>query len=316
MDGTAPAGKPQGNWAKRGLGVVGVLAVLAGLYYAGGALWLHEIDDDPGFAQDVEVPENGSRAVAVAAALIDREVNVHRWVANDPWFQPAAILDNMPNFQAGIVAALSRFAIELTDQIARARGTSQVDPDADSAAGRLKYPGDVWIFEWSSTPVQPSSESQYRKAIEDLRRYNERLAAGNANFERRSDNLMATLERIAADIGGSSAALSQRIEDYGDAWIDPAADDLFYATKGRLYAYYLLLEALGIDYAGVLGERNVQRNWDEMLASLRAAAALAPWVVANGELDGQTVPNHLAAQGFLLLRARFQLYEVINILLK
>ena len=27
-------------------------------------------------------------------------------------------------------------------------------------------------------------------------------------------------------------------------------------------------------------------------------------------------PNHLAAQGFFLLRARFQLYEVINILTK
>lgn len=309
-------GSATGGWRRRGLLSAGVLALAVLLYYGAGALWLHSIDDDPDFAATVEVPENGSHAVAVAAALIDREVNVNRWVANDPWFQPAYILDNMPAFQTGIVAALSRFAVELTDQIARVRGTSQVDADADSAAGRLKYPGGVWIFEWSSTPVQPSSESQYRKAIEDLQRYNARLANGQASFERRSDNLMATLERIAADIGGSSAALSGRIESHSGAWIDTGADDLFYATKGRLYGYYLILEALGTDYAGVLAERNVQRSWEEMLVSLRDAATLDPWVVANGELDGQTVPNHLAAQGFLLLRARFQLYEVINILLK
>lgn len=309
-------GSGSGGWGRRALVLAGVVVGAAALYYGAGALWLHQIDDDPDFAATIEVPEGASRAVAVAAALIDREVNTHRWVANDPWFQPAAILDNMPSYQTGIVAALSRFGVELTDQIARARGTSQVDPDADSAAGRLKYPGDVWIFEWSSTPVQSSSESQYRKAIEDLRRYNERVAAGEANFERRADNLMATLERVAADIGGSSAALRQRIEEHAGSWIDTGADDLFYATKGRLYAYALLLDALGRDYAEVLAERNAERNWQEMLASFDAAAALAPWVVVNGEPDGQALPNHLAAQGFLLLRARFQLYEIINILLK
>ena len=49
-----------------------------------------------------------------------------------------------------------------------------------AAAGRINYPGDVWIFEWSGTPVQPSSESQYRRGMDDLRRYNERLAQGKA----------------------------------------------------------------------------------------------------------------------------------------
>ena len=32
--------------------------------------------------------------------------------------------------------------------------------------------------------------------------------------------------------------------------------------------------------------------------------------------DAQMVPSHLTAQGFYLMRARTQLYEVINILLK
>ncbi len=53
-----------------------------------------------------------------------------------------------------------------------------------------------------------------------------------------------------------------------------------------------------------------------MLGSFRADAALDPWFVVNGAHDAQILPSHLAAQGFYLLRARTQLREVTNILLK
>jgi hypothetical protein len=312
--GVAVAAQPR-RWA-RWLWTPLVVVLIIAAYYVGGAVWLHRIDDDPTFDATAELPAGASRAVAVAADLVSREVDQQRWVANDPWFQPAWILDNMPHYQTGILAAVSRFAVELTDHLSRVRGASQVDPDADAAAGRLKYPGDVWILEWSATPVQPSSESQYRSAVEHLRRYNERLAEGRAIFERRADNLIATLERIAADTGGSSAALFEKVDRTANSWYDLNADDLFYNNKGRLYAYHLLLRGLGEDFRGVLAERAAQRNWDELLRSFEAAALLQPWVVTNGALDSQVLPNHLANQGFLLLRARFQLYEVINILTK
>ncbi|MDW8369440.1 MAG: DUF2333 family protein [Geminicoccaceae bacterium] len=293
-----------------------VLIGLLALYYVLGALWFHRIDDDPSFAETIEVAQGQSRAVATAAALVEREVATYRWTANDPWFQPTAILDNMPNFQQGIVAAVGRFAVELRDHLARVRGASQVDADAEGAAGRLNYPGDVWFLEWSATPVQPSSESQYRRGIEDLRRYNERLARGQATFERRADNLIAVLERIAADLGGAAASVEEKAIEGRGGWLDTTADDLFYTNKGRLYAYHLLLRALGRDMENVLRERAAERVWSELLASLAAAAALEPRVVANGAPDAQFWPNHLLAQGYLLLLARFQLYEVINILQK
>jgi hypothetical protein len=53
-----------------------------------------------------------------------------------------------------------------------------------------------------------------------------------------------------------------------------------------------------------------------MLESLRHAALLQPLVVLNGALDSMVKPNHLANQAFLLLRARVQLREVGDILLK
>ncbi len=301
---------------RRWLLLVALPLVLLLGWYGGGAFSVHVIDDDPAFAESIEVEPGGSRAVAVAAALIEREVMRHRWVANDPWFMPGAVLDNMPAYQQGIVYALSRFAIELTDRLARVRGSSQIDPDADEAAGRLKYPGDVWIFEWSSTPVQPSSESQYRKALEALRRYNARLAQGQAVFDRRADNLRDTLDRFASDLGSASAAIDEQIRIGATTLVDFGADDLFYANKGRLYAYALLLRALGEDFRELINERNLARAWEQMLAAMTEAAALDPWWVTNGALDSPALPNHLAAQGFLLLRARTQLREIVDILQK
>ncbi|MEM7025121.1 MAG: DUF2333 family protein [Pseudomonadota bacterium] len=310
-----PARKP---WYRRQLWIwpVAIIAALA-VYYLGGMLWLHSVDDSPDFALESSAPEGGSKTVALTADLIDREINTHRWVANDPFFMPGAMLDNMPNYQQGIIAGLSRFAIELTDQIARTRGSSQVDPDLERASGLLRYPGTVWIFDLSTSfAPTASSESQYRRAMTSLRDYNERLAAGNAVFETRADNLLVTLDRIAADIGSSSAALDRHLDEQSGWGLDFSADDLFYANKGRLYAYYLLLRALGEDYSRVIQERDLGTAWAQMLESFRAAATLQPWVVINGAPDSQMLPSHLASQGFFLLRARTQLREITNILLK
>ena len=286
------------------------------IYYLGGMLWLHTIDDDPDFGLQSSAPEGGSQAVAVAADLIDREINVHRWVANDPFFLPGSLLDNMPEFQQGIVAAISRFALELTDQVGRTRGTSQADADLDRAAGLLRYPGTIWIFDLrTSMAPTASSEQQYRQAVAALRSYNDRLAQDQAVFETRADNLLGTLDRIAADIGSSSAALDHQIRSAG-FWPDFAADNLFYATKGRLYAYFLLMRALEVDFANVIRERQLGSAWSQTVESFREAVALQPWVVVNGAPDSQFSPSHLASQGFFLLRARTQLREISNILLK
>jgi hypothetical protein len=309
-----PARRP---WYRRRLWLWPLLLVgLLVVYYLGGMLWLHEIDDDPEFALESSVPEGSSRAVALAADLIDREINTHRWVANDPFFMPGSLLDNMPEYQQGIVTAISRFSLELADQIARTRGSSQVDPDLDRAAGLLRYPGNIWIFDFrTSWAPTASSEQQYRQAMAALRSYNERLSQGQAVFETRADNLLGTLDRIAADIGSSSAALDHQIRA-ASIWPDFAADNLFYATKGRLYAYFLLMRALQVDFANVIRERQLGSAWSQTVESFREAVALQPWVVVNGKPDAQFMPSHLASQGFFLLRARTQLREISNILLK
>ena len=304
---------PPRRWPK----LLGGLALALLLYYPIGMIWVHRIDADPDFAASAgDATPGASRAVAVVSALIDREVNINRWTANDPFFLPAAALDNMPNFQQGVIAAVSRFILELTDQIARTRGSSEVDADLDKALGLLKYPGTVWIFDLSTSWVPTaSSETQYRAGLRSLQRYNARLAEGNAMFERRADTLIVVLDRIAADIGSSSAALDRRIREHSGL-IDFHADDLFYGVKGRLYAYYLILRELAEDFEKVLDDRDLAPAWTRMLDSFRASAELEPWVIMNGPPDSPVLPSHLAAQGFYLLRGRTQLREISNILLK
>lgn len=304
-----------GSMAKRAAIAIVVLILL---YYPIGMLVVHKVDDDIDFAPSAaDTIEGGSMAVAFAAGLIEREVNENNWTANDPFFQPGVLLDNMPNFQQGIMSALARFGFELTDQLGRTRGSSEADPDLQRAAGLLQYPGNVWIWNPSvSLAPRASSESQYRDARKRLLAYNARLAKGEANYDIRADNLLATIERFAADLGSSSALIDRRVNEDAGNFFDSQSDDIFYFTKGKLYGYYMVLQGLGKDFEPVIKERNLQKPWNEMMESFRKAALLDPWVVMNGAPDAQFQPNHLAMQGFYLLRARTQLREISNILLK
>ncbi|WP_298728721.1 DUF2333 family protein [uncultured Ferrovibrio sp.] len=297
---------------------IAAIVLIFGLYYPVGMLIAHKVDDDLNYevAASDQV-ESGSRTVAMAASLIAREVDRNGWVANDPFFMPGSMLDNMPNYQLGMIHALGRFAFQLVDQIGRTRGSSQTDSDLQEAAGLLQYSGTKWIFDFSTSLLPTAkSEDQYRKGRRALMDYNRRLAQGQAVFERRSDNLQATLERIALDIGSSSAAIDRRIREGSVMLIDWEGDDVFYSVKGQLYAYYMLLRELRHDYGNVVRDRELGNTWDQMLASFAAGAGLKPLVVSNAKPDAVILPNHLASMGFYVERARTQIYEIVNILQK
>ncbi|MFC3053707.1 DUF2333 family protein [Kordiimonas pumila] len=295
--------------------LVVALPVLLVLYILIGMVIVNRIDD----TLDIKAgtPPGGSETVAVVAALVEREVVDHNWTPNDPMFLPGWWVDNTPNFQKGIIGALSRFGFELRDQLGRMRGSSAVDEELERAAGNLSKEPDRWIMDFSTSllPIT-ASDTYFREAARNLRSYNGRLASGDAIFERRADNLLATLDRISLDLGASSAAL----EDYmsknaGGLLPDSGADDLFYLTKGQVYAYTLILVALQRDFEALIADRELTAIYADMLVSMKEAATLNPLVVINGSVDGM-LANHLAIEGFYLLRARTKLKEVTNILLK
>jgi hypothetical protein len=276
-------------------------------YVVVGMAMTHVIDDDFEFGPGT-VDSSQSRAVAIAARLIGREIDQHGWTANDPFYMPSWWLDNMPNFQQGIVAANARFARALADISDHGQGVS---PELERAAGLLKYPGTVWKFDpstsWAPTA---SSEKQYRNAARNLVEFNRRLTQGEPGFDRHAGALAALVAALGRDLGAISADIDAHLAESHSALLDSRADDVFYATKGKVYAYGLLLRELGGDYAQVLADRELAVQWRRMVEALRAAAALEPAVVLNGAPDGTLIPSHLTAQGFYLLRARAILSEI------
>jgi len=162
-----------------------VVALVVVLYYPIGMVLTHKINDDPDFAAP-PVDAGASQSVAIAAALMDREINQTAWPANDPFFMPGWALDNMPNFQRGIMAALGRFSTELMDQLGRTRGSSQTDRDLEQARGFLNEQPNIWIWQ-PSVSFWPSATSaqKYRAGRDKLIAYNKRLASGQAVIERR-----------------------------------------------------------------------------------------------------------------------------------
>lgn len=295
------------------------IVLFGALYYPIGMAIIHKIDDDLDYrAEPADLEQGSSYTVATMAALLEREIDQNRWTPNDPWFMPTAGLDNMPNFQLGMVEALSRFSVELLDQIGRVRGSSAADENLDKAAGHLKISGTKWAWDFSVSwlPTTPA-EAEYMAARRELLAYNERLAGGSATFDRRADNLQATIERVAADLGSASQGMADHVRDHaGGLWFDFQVDDEFYRVKGKAYAYYLIFRDLGRDYEEILAERNLVRPWNDMLSVMRTLAGLDPLIVVNGSPDGFIFPSHLTSQGFYLLRARTKLKEISNILLK
>lgn len=295
-------------------GIVIAVVVIVALYYPVGMLIYNRIEDDTNFQPPPQfVVANGSKAVSTAAALVSREAD--HWIANKPWFHPAAALDNAPNFQLGVMYAVSRFAVELGDYLGRQRGSSSIDPNLDQAAGQLKYDGRSWYWGQGNIIPMAKAETQYRQAVKALMRYNTDVAAGHAVYDRRADNLIAFLDRVAADLGSASAILDAKAKE-GSGYFDTTADDVFYDVKGKLYGYYLLLRDVGEDFAPVIQQKNATALWKNTLESLRTGAEMNPLIVANGTGDSMFVPSHLSALGFHLLRARTQIREIGDALQK
>lgn len=263
-----------------------------------------------------------SAIVDVTADLVDLDVDRNEWIPSMILYKlgffglswdATPFLDNKASFQRGVHQAVQRTAVELTDQLGRVRGTSAVDPDLQSARGNLQFDESTWYFGlWPPLPKTPTP-AYYRDAIRDLRKFNARLEACEATFDARADNLVQFTDRIAKDIGSTSAAIKDRAENHNAGWFDTRADNLFWYSYGQLYAYYGILEAARADFDDVIKARQLGDLWDNMEAQIRSALNIQPFIVSNGAEDGWIMPTHLTTMGFYILRVRSNLVEIRSV---
>ncbi|QRM56335.1 DUF2333 family protein [Sinorhizobium sp. BG8] len=264
-----------------------------------------------------------SAIVDVAADLIDYNVNQNAWISSmllyklglfgmdwdhTPW------LDNKASFQRGINQAVRRTAVELVDSLGRVRGTSGINAELQSARGNIQFDEETWYFGLNPFGPKTPTPSFYRAAMRDLRKFNDSLVKCDAIFDGRSDNLIEFLDRIANDIGSTSAVIRERSEFHNGGWFDTRADDRFWFAYGQLYGYYGILSAAGADFDAVIKSRGIEPLWNESIKQLRSALKIQPAIISNGREDGWIMPTHLATMGFYILRVRSNLVEMRDVL--
>jgi len=264
-----------------------------------------------------------SVVVDITADLIDFNVNQNEWISSMILYKlglfginwdDTPFFDNKASFQRGVNQAVRRTAIELVDTLGRVRGTSQVDSNLQSARGNLQFDEFTWYFSLNPFGPKTPTPSFYRASIRDLRTFNDRLQKCEAVFDARADNLVQFVDRIANDLGGTSAILRDRSESHNSGWFDTRADDRFWFAYGQLYGYYGILSGAGADFKDVIAQRGLSQLWTMLEEQFRAALKIQPFIVSNGAESGWLMPAHLATMGFYVLRVRSNLVEIRQVL--
>ena len=276
------------------------------------------------FSQSIKPRVCAPSALAeVTAELTDFNVNQNAWISSMLFYKTGffgldwertPFLDNKASFQRGIHSAVRRTTIELVDSLGRLRGTSQIDSDLQKARGNMQFREDTWYFGLSPFGPKTPTPSYYRSAIKELRSFNARLEKCEATFDARADNLIQYVDRIASDLGSTSAILKDRSDNYHAGWFDTRADDRFWFAYGQLYAYYGLIRATHSDFKAVLAEKHLDGLWDTMEQQLRSALDMQPMIVSNGRQDAWFTPSHLTTMGFHILRVRSNLVDIRQVL--
>lgn len=282
------------------------------LYYPLGALLTEKIDRDTSLEINASTPKQ-SQTVEAMSYLINSEVNDKIWTPNLPFFFPASILDNMPNYQLGLMNGLSKFASAFEKRLDAGITDRESTSNLYKAAALLRYPGTVWMFDPHNKikPV-PSAGSQYRKARRLLIKYNQSLEEGQNVFRKSPQDLAYILRKSSLNLAQSNRQLAASIRENSSNLTDFKADDVFYYNQGKAYAYYILLRALGHDYKTVIVDFGQYQNWTSVTKALEEACAIRPLIVRNGELNSIVAPNHLSYLNAGILKARNLIDTVAN----
>jgi len=216
------------------------------------------------------------------------------FLVND-MFPPGVFEDNMPSWEYGALTALRDSTSALRNHIARAQSQSKEDPDLAQAEPFFYFDHTSWQL--------PSSESEYQKGIEAMKRYRARLINRDASFFSRADNLRQYLEILEKRLGSLSNRLSASAGDTTQVAADiapPAAnaperqrvmaktpwwsiDDIFFEARGYSWAAMHVLKAVEFDFRDILGNKTALVSLQSIIRELEAGQApfLSP-IILNG----------------------------------
>lgn len=282
--------------------------------------------------------DHAEQPAVTGYATVDTLIRTVDWMLEKPGgylsndvMPPSLWLDNMKNFEFGVLVQCRDLARVLRNDYSRSQSQSTEDPDLAIAEPALNFSNDSWIF--------PTTESKLREATEALKRYRARLSdadESDAQFYARADNLREWLAVVERRLGSLSQRLSASVGQTRintDLAGDPAArsstprdpsfvvktpwtqiDDVFYEARGTAWALLQFMAAAQIDFDAVLTDKNAVVSLQQIMRELEGALGfVASPMILNGDGFG-LFANHSLVLASYLSRAHSALIDMRELL--
>ena len=285
-------------------------------------------------AKYLNSPDQSVTGAATTAALLEiTRLLLEKdggYISNDIT-PPGAFLDNMSNWEYGVLIQSRDLARALREVLSRSQSQSQEDVDLTLAEPRINFQNSSWAL--------PATESEYRDARRYLQAYLDRLPQSgedSAQFYARADNLSFWLGMVEKRLGSLSQRLSASVGQRrintdlaGDAAATQSTqanqevvvrtpwneiDDVYYESRGAAFALIHFLKAAEVDFADVLEKKNATVSLRQIIRELEATQQTV-WspVILNGSGFGIWA-NHSLVMASYLSRANAALIDLRELL--
>lgn len=265
--------------------------------------------------------------IRVSETLLDKPGG---YLSNDV-MPPSVFLDNIPSWEFGVLEMVRDMSLVMRREFSRSQSQSLENEHLVKAQPLFNFNNKSWVI--------PSSESEYKKAIQFLYQYRKTLADPNrqgAQFYARADNLRDWLNEVEKRLGSYSQRLSASVgreqlntDLAGDSaahqsTFSPSSrqlktnwwqiDDTFYEARGACWALMHFLQAVEIDFADVLEKKNAKVSLRQIIRELEASQELV-WspMVLNGSGFG-LLANHSLVMANYISRANAAIIDLSELL--
>lgn len=246
---------------------------------------------------------------------------------------PGIWMDNVPEWEFGVLTLLRDTARLYRNDFSRSQSQSVEDPDLSEAEGKFFFDNASWVL--------PQTEDEYRDGIALFESYLTRLAdtgQSDAQFYARADNLQQWLAAVETRLGSMSQRLSASVgkrqlntDLAGDASAAQATvapsdqmvktpwlhiDNVFYESRGFLWALIHILHALEHDFGDVLDDKNARVSLQQIIRELEPSQdTLWSPIVLNGDGLGM-LANHSLVMASFVSRANAAIIDLRALLVQ
>lgn len=273
----------------------------------------------------------GFTTVATLMEIVETMLDKPGGYLTNDVFPPGVWLDNIPNWEFGVLVQVRDFSRALRKDFSRSQSQSTEDADLAIAEPQFHFDNESWAV--------PSSESEYRRGLQALDRYLINLSdvdAPTAQFYSRADNLRQWLFDVETRLGSLSQRLSASVGKKQlnvDLSGNPGAqqstptlkeqevktpwrqiDDVFFEARGTAWALAHLLRAIEVDFKDVLEKKNALVSLQQIIRELEATQETV-WspVILNGSGFG-LFANHSLVMASYISRANAGISDLRQLL--